>query len=210
MKGGLLILMLLAGSLSAQSQSLKELLFSGKLRNDSNTVVRKTDDLSTKIGTGTRKPEAPAAMVAATDGATAGTPATAAAPDDTNATTLPDTVAVAATEPAATPAAPAAPVKSNNRLWREYTDSLAGPLKTEVLSNKKIRKETYYLTVEYEIATDGAVDIINVLSAPENALLQAMVKDKMMAAPPRLNPVTDSSQQARKVKRKYNFSITKE
>ena len=51
--------LLLAVSFSAKSQSLKELLYSGKLKNDSNTVIRKTDDLSTKIDTSQKKKPEP-------------------------------------------------------------------------------------------------------------------------------------------------------
>src|SRR4051794_38577214 len=54
MKKGILFLLLVA-SFSAKAQSLKDLLYSGKLKNDSNTVIRKTDDLSTKIDTTSRK-----------------------------------------------------------------------------------------------------------------------------------------------------------
>ncbi|MFL5739645.1 MAG: hypothetical protein ACJ75B_05470 [Flavisolibacter sp.] len=48
------LFLLLAAGMGARAQSLKDLLYSGKLKNDSNTVIRKTDDLSTKIDT-TRK-----------------------------------------------------------------------------------------------------------------------------------------------------------
>lgn len=54
MKKGLLIL-LLVSSYFADAQSLKEALFSGKLKNDNNTVIRKGDDLSTKMVDTTRK-----------------------------------------------------------------------------------------------------------------------------------------------------------
>ena len=55
MKKGLLFLLVICG-VSAKGQKLKDLLYSGKLKSDSNTVVRKTDDLSTKIDTSARKP----------------------------------------------------------------------------------------------------------------------------------------------------------
>ena len=57
MKKGILFL-LLAGlfASNAHAQSLKDLLYSGKLKKDSNTVIRKGDDLSSKIDTSTKKP----------------------------------------------------------------------------------------------------------------------------------------------------------
>ncbi len=106
--------------------------------------------------------------------------------------------------------APAAPVKTNTKIWKEYTDSLVSTLKAEVLNSKKVKKETYFLTVDYEINTDGSVNITNVISTPENAYIQSEVKNRIELTAPQLAPVLDSNKQPRKVKRKHNFSITKE
>src|SRR4051812_37752119 len=54
-----ILFLLLAGSFSAKAQSLKDLLYSGKLKSDSNSVVRATDDLKSKIDTSTRKAPEP-------------------------------------------------------------------------------------------------------------------------------------------------------
>ena len=105
---------------------------------------------------------------------------------------------------------PAAPVKTNTRLWKEYTDSLVKVLNTEVMKSKQIKKDTYYVSIDYEIGTDGIVNVLNVLSTPSNALLQSNVKQMLESNPPRLNPFLDSSNQPKKVKRKQNFTITKE
>ena len=226
MKSAILFLLVIC-SATVKAQSLKELLYSGKLRNDSNTVVRKTDDLKSKIDTGTRKPAEPEKTVVAVlpgdslAGKTAVQPAsTPAGPKDSAAVSA-GVAASAAAAPlvitdsgttAAPPAASAtaAPVKSNNKIWKEYTDSLNGSLKTEVLPNKKVKKETYYLLVEYELDTDGSVNVTNVTAAPENEYLQDQVKQRILLSPPHLAPATDSSNKPRKVKRKYNFMITKE
>ncbi len=55
----LLIISAVGANAQSKSQSLKDLLYSGKLKMDSNTVVRKGDDLSTKIDTSTKKPAEP-------------------------------------------------------------------------------------------------------------------------------------------------------
>src|SRR6478609_10807397 len=60
----LFLVILLFGGLAAQAQekekqSLKNLLFSGKLKKDSSGVIRSTDDLSTKIDTSTKKETVP-------------------------------------------------------------------------------------------------------------------------------------------------------
>ena len=55
MKKGFLFLIIISVITStAEAQSLKDLLYSGKLKKDSNTVIRKGDDLSSRIDTGTK------------------------------------------------------------------------------------------------------------------------------------------------------------
>lgn len=200
-----ILFLLLAVSFSANAQSLKDLLYSGKMKSDSGTVVRKGDDLSTKIDTATRKPAADAEK-----------PKTITVVENPAKTVdvSPDSAAVVATVADNAPVEPAAkekpaPVKSNTKLWKEYTDSVTSILKTEVFPNKKIKKETYYFTVEYEIDVDGQVNILNVTSDPENAFLQSEVKTKMELSAPKLNPV-ESSGKPKKVKRRASFSVTKE
>ena len=53
MKKGFLLLLLIS-SFFANAQSLKEALYGGKLKNEAGTVIRKGDDLSTKIDTATK------------------------------------------------------------------------------------------------------------------------------------------------------------
>jgi hypothetical protein len=225
----MILVILVVGSASVmhaqEKQSLKNLLFSGKLKKDSTGVIRSTDDLSTKIETGTKKDTqsvAVATNVAANAqqdnnsvipsttqqvnnpaAKTAVIPGVVANGADT-ATNKPDTaaaVAVAATTP---------PPKSNTRLLKEYTDSVVRTLQDEALKSKQIKKNTYYLMLDYEIDTDGQVTFTNVTSTPENSFLQAQVKQILDSTPLRLNPVTDSNNQAKKVKRKQQISVTKE
>jgi hypothetical protein len=210
----LILIVFLIGALGVQAQekqSLKDLLYGGKLKKDSTGVIRSTDDLSKKIDTSTKK-EAQAQPVKTSE------PTTTAQPDKNTVTPKPDidpnipAAAGVATATTATVAAPAnvAPVKTNTKLWKEYTDSLTKILQDEILKSKQIKKNTYYLMVDYEIETDGQVTFTNVTSTPENAFLQAQVKQIMDSTPFRLNPVTDSNNQAKKVKRKQQFVITKE
>ncbi len=201
-----ILFLLLAVSFSANAQSLKDLLYGGKLKNDSNTVIRRTDDLSTKIDTGTRKPAETAKPKEAT--VNVGVQKQTNAVGVTDSATVETEDAAEATRPAVEK--PAAPVKSNNKIWKEYTDALITDMKAEVLSSKKVKKESYYLTVDYELATDGGVTILNVVCSPENEFLQQQVKDRITTSPPQLAAYIDSSKQPRKVKRKYNFGVTKE
>ncbi|MDB5208888.1 MAG: hypothetical protein JWR72_3963 [Flavisolibacter sp.] len=209
MKNAILFL-LLAGSITANSQSetkpsLKDLLYSGKLKLDSTAVIKKGDDLSSKIDTSTKKAE-PALSKAVPATGDLGKPPVPQLNTVADGGNITDSAAPAADAVKA----PVTPAKSNTKIWKEYTDSLTTTLKTELLTSKKIKKETYFLTVDYEIGADGIVSILNVVSTPENAFLQDEVKKRMEFTIPQLVPVLDSSGKPRKVKRKYNFNLTKE
>jgi hypothetical protein len=203
MKKGILFLLL--GGLfaaNAHGQSLKDLLYSGKLKKDSNTVIRKGDDLSSKIDTSTKKPveqESVKATTANVDPGKKSGPKT----DSANVVTDASVNADGNIKDNNTPA------KNNNAVFKEYMDSLSSTLKTDVLPSKKIKEDTYYLYIDYEIGTDGQVNVTNVVSSPENSFLQEQVKQRMVLDAPKLEPVLDSNNKPRKVKRKYNFNITK-
>jgi hypothetical protein len=215
MKYAILILFLIGGVVMVQGQekkpSLKDLLFSGKLKKDSSGVIRSTDDLSQKIDTTTKKEaqpvesNSPATKVQQDNSAVsskAGVSTTVVASGlDTTATKTDTAVTVQATT---------VPVKSNTKLLKEYTDSLVRTLQEGPLKAKQIKKNTYYVMLDYEIDTDGQVTFTNVTSTPENSLLQAQVKQIIDSTPLRLNPVTDSNNQGKKVKRKQQFSVTKD
>jgi len=202
----LILAALVLVSANVKAQTLKELLYSGKLKKDSSGVIRRTDDLSTKIDTSTKKePEVVAVPVPAT---TATTTVTAAqATGDSTATAVDPAVV---TEPATPAVSTSAVLKNNTRLWKEYTDSLQMAMKAEVLPNKKIKKGTYYLIADYDVDTEGNVTITNLTASPDNAFLAATVKQWMETYPPKLNPITDSNNKAKKVKRKLNFTLTKD
>src|ERR1044071_2454821 len=55
MKKSILIILLIS-TFSVNAQSIKDLLYGGKLKTDSGTVIRKGDDLSSKIDTSKKKP----------------------------------------------------------------------------------------------------------------------------------------------------------
>src|SRR5215470_17131780 len=194
MKKMILLIFVIGGAFAVQAQekqSLKNLLFSGKLKKDSTGVIRSTDDLSTKIDTGSKKE---------TQSVAGATNAPTVNPQQDNKAVIPNTaqgnnadaakaavipgVAVnaadTATNKADTAAAVAAPVtapppKSNTRLLKEYTDSVVRALQDEALKSKQIKKNTYYLMLDYEIDTAGQVTFTNVTSTPENSFLQAQV-----------------------------------
>ncbi len=201
----LLVLLFLAAGLAADAQTLKELLYSGKLKNDSNTVIRKTDDLSTKIDTGDRKKatvvvDTVAILNAPIDSSKNINKQAAIQPTEKKDSSATPEIAVEAP----LPPTPAAPAKTPTRIWKEYTDSLVVSLHQDVLNSKKIKKDTYFITVDYELDTNGQVDVVNVASTPSNEMLANAIKQRMIDSPPQLGPV------AKKVKRKYNFTVVKE
>ena len=205
------ILLLFLGGLGVvqaqQKQSLKDLLYSGKLKKDSSGVIRSTDDLSTKIDTTTRKeaiPEKGKIVTVTSDSAK-------------NMSALKgDSVIVgveakdSVTTTAIAPKENKVPALTNNRIWKDYIDSLVRSLKSEVFTSKQIKKDTYYVTIDYEIEIDGKVSVESVTSAPENKYFESQVRQMLDDKPLQLNPVFDSTNKPHKVKRKQNFSITKD
>ncbi len=212
----LILTIFIFGGLAVQAQekekqSLKDLLYSGKLKKDSSGVIRNTDDLSKKIDTGSKKETQPGETSVPAANAQQNAVILKTNTNTNTLTTGVDKVTTTA-DSAAIVAVPAntIPAKTNTKLWKEYTDSLVKTLNDEVLRSKQIKKNTYYLMVDYEIEPDGKVTITNVTSTPENAFLAAQVRQIMDSTPLSLNPVTDSSNQPKKVKRKQQFTITKE
>lgn len=208
MKKGILVILLGALTIGANAQSLKEALYGGKLRNDSNSVIKKGDDLSTKIDT-TTKAKAAEAVKPKVIGATGDSVQLAHSNvTDSSVSETNDIVPVANAAIEKKPAGP--DHRNNNKVLKAYIDSLTASLKAEVLSSKKIKKGTYYFYLDYEIGEDGTIGINNLTVTPENETLGNQVKDRLIMTAPQLAPVPDSSGKPRKVKRKYNFNVTKD
>jgi hypothetical protein len=83
-------------------------------------------------------------------------------------------------------------------------------LEEQVLKSKQIKKNTYFIIVDYEIGTDGQVTFGNVDASPENSFLQAQIRQILDSTPLRMNPSLDSNNQPKKLKRKGQFTVTKE
>lgn len=210
------LLLLLAPAVFVQAQSLKEALYSGKLKNEPGTVIRKSDDLASKMDT-TQK-------VAPVETFNANAPLPEADSSTKRVTTQTEPAAPANTDikdnsvDAAQAVAPAAVVvptaavatKNNNAMLKLYMDSVAGTLNTEVMSSKKIKRGSYFVLVTYAIDTVGQVTFSDVFVSPENDYLQQQVKERLALETPRLTPVLSSNGAPRKVIKKYNFTLTKE
>ena len=214
MKKGILFLLLVI-SVLADAQSLKETLYGGKLKNEPGTVIRKGDDLTSKMDTGRKTPaidsgktkvafltDSSAKRLTQTDSAILSNDNKNNVSGSTDSSSLGVDIIASKENTSAS--------KDNTVLWKEYIDAVTGTLKTEVLSSKKIKKGTYYVSVSYAIGTDGQVAINNVLVTPENAFLQHQIKDRLAVDVPRLNPVLSGSGTPRKANKNYNFALSKE
>lgn len=218
MKKGILLLLLLS-SVFANAQSLKEALYSGKLKNQPGTVIRKGDDLTTKIDTVQKAPISDTSIakgrVATMDSsikkATRSTDSTAISAADEKDVIAVSTDSAAALEDAASISKEkTVTLKDNNVLLKEYIDSVTSTLKTEVLPSKKIKRGDYYVTVSYAINTDGQLAINNVSLTPENEYLQQQIKERLQLDTPRMQPVLSSSGTPRRVNKNYNFTLSKQ
>lgn len=197
---------------SANSQSLKDLLYSGKLKSDTGSLVKKTDDLSAKIDTSTRKPQTvkfnnnPIPLVA--DSVIVTTEVVAGNPVSLNADSTSYVLAPRISD-SLVAAEPVNVTRDNNRIWKEYVDSLTSIVNSEVLNSKKIKSGTYSVLVEYEIGLEGQITVSNVSSFPENNYLTQQVRERITLGAPQLTPLLNSYGKPRKANRKQTISFTK-
>lgn len=186
-----ILLILLAIGVSANAQSLKETLYSGRLKTDTGTVIRKGEDLSTKIDTTTRKPQPEPAKLKSTPGNS-----DPAAP-------------VATVVSADSIAAPAAAAKDNNKVWKDYMDELIGALRTEVLPSKKVKDGVYSVLIEYQIGTDGQVSVNSVSTSPKSDYLEQQVKERITLTAPQLTPLLNNYGKPRVAVKKQTITLSK-
>ena len=207
-----LVLALLVTVGSVKAQSLKETLFSGKLKSDTGSVVRKGEDLSTKIDTTTRKKpapvvEAPKVVTASLD--SSGNIVTTAVPAEgsSSVASVNGTAAPTTFDAAGNPVV--APPKDNNALWKDYIGEFTTTLRTDVMPSKKIKNGTYSVLIEYEIGTDGQIAVSNVNVAPENSFIADQVKERMTLTAPRMTPLLGTNGKPRKAIKKQTITISK-
>ena len=196
----ILLMLMLVGTIAAQGQQkLIDALYGGKLKTDSGTVIRKGDDLSTKIDTTTKKPQPPAQVRVNPVGADSTVAGVNVAMDSA--------VVQQSTEPGA-PMVEEKP-KDNNAIWKGYIDELTTTLRTEVMTSKKIKGGTYSVLVEYEIGLDGQVTVNNVSSSPANSFLEQQIKERITLTAPQMTPLLNSFGKPRKALKKQMINLAK-
>lgn len=173
-----------------QAQSLKDALYSGRLKSDTGSVVKKGDSLKLR-----EKPLPPS--VAAKDSAKK------SSSDTATALTKEESQPAPANNPPNVTA-------DNNRVWKQFVDEYTPIIKSEVLPSKKIKNGTYSVLIEYEIGVDGSVSTVNISSSPESNYLVEQIKTRMMVNAPQLSPVLMSNGKPRKVLKKQLLTFSKE
>lgn len=160
----LFLLTVLFISSNCFSQSLRDSLFSGKLKADSVLVVKsKVNEQKAKEDSARRNQIDSLKKIGA----------------DTTQLTL--TVQNS-------PEKKEIKYSDNNKIWKKFTDEYTKIINTEVLPSKKIKKGGYTVTLEYEIGTDGVVTTKNITCDPKSEYLVEQIRDRMMANAPQLAP----------------------
>ena len=76
----------------------------------------------------------------------------------------------------------------NNRTWKKFTDEYVKIINAEMATSKKIKNGGYTVTIEYEIGTDGTVSSKSIICDPKSEALIALIQERMMPNAPQLAP----------------------
>ena len=162
----LLLLLAILICSKSYSQSLRDSLFSGKLKADSALVAK------SKINEQKAKEDS----IRRAQGETAKTDATGNIIPPADSTQKANT--------------PEVPLKysDNTRVWKKFTDEYVKVVTTEMQANKKIKRGDYTVTLEYEIGTDGVVSTKNIICDPKSEGVIDLINERMMSNAPKLAP----------------------
>ncbi len=194
---------------SAKSQSLKDALYSGKLKADTGAVIRKGDTLRIKENIA-QKVEDDSVKMAQKIIADSIKKETFAIEKEIAIAAGKDTTAFINTEVGAEtlPAEKSIP-KDNNKIWKSFIDSVTTTIKSEVLTSGKLKKGAYSVLIEYEIKPDGQININSVTSDPQNSFLEGQIKVRLTLDAPQLNPVMGTNGKPRTVIKKQLLNFMK-
>lgn len=97
----------------------------------------------------------------------------------------------------------------NNKIWKKFVDEYTATITSEISSTKKVKRGTYSVMIDYEIGTDGAITTKNVTCTPGSDYLVEQIKERMMPNAPRLAPLIREGVARKSVKRQM-IVFTKE
>ncbi|MGK2863531.1 MAG: hypothetical protein ACSLE0_16485 [Chitinophagaceae bacterium] len=186
---------------SAESQSLKDALYGGKLKADTGAVIRKGDSLKIKeniaqkiiedsIKKEERALEKQNAFAAGLDTNSTGNSgiSTEQSSSEKNDKSIP---------------------ADNNLIWKSFIDTVSSSVRSEVITSNKLKKGAYSVLIEYEIRPDGQININSVASDPQNSFLEGQIKVRLMLDAPQMNPVMGTNGKPRTVAKKQLLSFMK-
>ena len=93
----------------------------------------------------------------------------------------------------------------NNKIWKKFIDQNTAVINKETLTSRKIKKGSYSVMIEYEIGTDGVVNIKNVTSTPNSEYLVEQIKEKIIPEVPQLAPLISNGVPRKSLKRTVIF-----
>ena len=194
---------------SAKSQSLLDALYSGKLKADTGSVIRKGDSLKIRENMA-QKFEDDSVKTAKKIIADSIKKETFAIEKKIAIAAGKDTTAFINTEVGAEtlPGEKTIP-KDNNKIWKSFIDSITTAVKSEVLTSGKLKKGAYSVLIEYEIRPDGQININSVASDPQNSFLEGQIKVRLTLDAPQMNPVMGTNGKPRTVNKKQMLNLVK-
>ena len=157
-----LILVLFISS-NCFSQSLRDSLFSGKLKADSALVAKSKVNEQKAKEDSVRKVQIDSLKKIGAD--------------TTHLTVNP-----------VVPAKAELKYSDNNKTWKKFVDEYKAVISAEMQISKKIKKGDYTVTLEYEIGTDGVVSTKNIICDPKSEALVDLIRERMMPSAPQLAP----------------------
>jgi hypothetical protein len=207
---------------SAKSQSLKEALYSGKLKADTGAVIRKGDSLKIQenmaqkviadsinkvVADSIKKEVLETAKKEALE--VAKEKAIAEGKDTTSIDTASIINAINIETADKTKVAEKTIPADNNKIWKTFIDSITASIKAEVITSNKLKKGAYSVLIEYEIKPDGHININSVASDPQNSFLEGQIKVRLTLDAPQLNPVMGTNGKPRTVVKKQLLNFMK-
>ena len=157
------LLVVLFISSNCFSQSLRDSLFSGKLKADSALVAKSKINEQKAKEDSVRKVQIDSLKKIGAD---------------TTQLTVNPTLA----------AKPELKYADNNKTWKKFVDEYRAIIGAEMQISKKVKKGDYTVTLEYEIGTDGVVSAKNIICDPKSETLVELIRDRMMPNAPQLAP----------------------
>lgn len=204
------VTLLVLTATTLQAQSLKDALFSGRLKSDSTGTIKKGDTLQLRSAAEARVFKDSMQQVAIAEAKKADSVeaivgssiVTTVIGDDGKIDTVISTPITIASKVAD-------PNLDNNAIWKKFIDQYKPLLDKEVAGSNRIKKGIYSVLIEYDIEEDGTVSTNKITSDPKLSALEDLVNKQMMYEVPPMHPVLGPNGKPRKLSRRQILSFTK-